>query len=92
MNNMIDVRWNLHDRPVVLQCITFTEHYNGVEYIPFTNPEVQIIEGEYADGQPLSRGDFEELHDDCKLCEYVEKAGCDSAVDDIKSYSGGRVC
>ena len=76
MNNMIDVRWHLHDRPVVLQCITFNEHYNGIEYIPLASPDMEIIEGEYANGQPLSRGDFEELCADVELSNYVEQAGC----------------
>ncbi len=91
MTNSIDVRWFLHDRPVVLQCITFSEHYNGTKYIPLASPGMEIIEGEYADGQPLSRGDFEELNNDDGLCTYVDNGGC-VTVDGIDSYSGGRVC
>lgn len=92
MNNFTDVRWTLHDRDVVLQCITFSEHYNGTKYIPLDAPEVEIIEGEYADGQPLSRGDFEELSNDNDLCAYVEGGGNVPVDEIIRNLQGEAIC
>ena len=71
MNKPIDIRWELDERDVVLECQIVGKYYPQTYLQPAEYPETEIISGEYADGKPLSESDFEKLYEDEKLHDEI---------------------
>ena len=67
----IDIKWELNERDVVLECEVTGRYYPQTFYQPAEYPETEIISGEYADGKPLSEADFEKLYEDEKLHDEI---------------------
>ena len=76
MNKPIDIKWELNERIVVLECQITGKHYPATFYQPAEYPELEIISGEYANGQPLSKDDYEKLYNDNRLYAEVEGEYC----------------
>ncbi len=72
MNNPIDVRWQLQGEDVVLQCVLVGAYHQGSCVQPSEHPVLEIVEGEYATGKPLSSDDYDRLYEDIDLYAYVE--------------------
>ena len=67
----VDIKWELNERIVVLECEITGKHYPQTYWQPAEFPEMEILNAEYENGQPLSKDDYEKLCNDDRLSEKV---------------------